>query len=131
MSKMFDLKENGKIRTMLVDDSNIFCQVANDFIQRQKELKLIGAFPSTEKALESIESLCPQVVLLDVDMPDHTGLDTIPRFCTLVPNVSVIALTLLEGESFRQAALAAGAHDFVAKASLVTDLMPAIRRVVG
>lgn len=122
--------KNGKIRTLLVDDSQIFVQAANDFVQRHHELKLIGAFPSSEEALASIETLRPHVVLIDLDMPGHSSLDTIPRLRAMAPEVGIIALTLLQGETFRQAALAAGAHDFVPKATMVTDLMPAIQRIV-
>jgi DNA-binding NarL/FixJ family response regulator len=119
-----------KIRTLLVDDSQIFRQAADNFVQRHQELKLIGAFPSTETALESVEALQPHVVLIDLDMPGHECLDTIHRLRDLLPQVGIIVLTLLKGESFRQAAIAAGAHDFVPKVTMVTDLMPAIRRVV-
>ncbi|MBN1314763.1 MAG: response regulator transcription factor [Anaerolineales bacterium] len=122
--------KNGKIRTLLVDDSQVFRQAANEFVQRHQELNLIGAFPSSEEALASVKTLRPHIVLIDLDMPGHSGLDTIPRLRAIMPGVGIIALTLLQGESFRQAALAAGAHDFVPKASMVTDLMPAIWRVV-
>jgi len=47
----------------------------------------------------------------------------------MLPKVGIIALTVLDTNGYRQAALAAGADDFVAKASLDTDLLPAIRRV--
>ncbi|MBN1314760.1 MAG: response regulator transcription factor [Anaerolineales bacterium] len=122
---------NGKIRTLLVDDNQVFSQAANNFVKRHQELTLIGAFPNTEKALASVEALQPHVVLLDLDMPGHAGLETIHRLRDLLPQVGIIVLTLLKGESFRQAALAAGAHDYVPKVTMVTDLMPAIRRVVS
>jgi len=48
----------------------------------------------------------------------------------VLPGVGTIALTLLEGNAYRQAALAAGADDIVRKAELTTDLPPAIRRVM-
>ena len=130
MSEYSYSRNNGKIRTLLVDDSQIFRQAANDFVERHQELKLIGTFPNTEKALESVEALQPHVVLIDLDMPGHACLDTIHRLRDLLPQAGIIVLTLLKGESFRQAALAAGAHDFVPKVTMVTDLMPAIRRVV-
>ncbi|NIO68874.1 MAG: hypothetical protein GTN71_07505 [Anaerolineae bacterium] len=47
----------------------------------------------------------------------------------MLPEVGIIALTVLDIESYRQAALAAGVNDFVSKTSLSTDLLPAIRRV--
>jgi len=62
-------------------------------------------------------------------MPGLSGLETIPRLRAMLPEVSIIALTLLDAKVYRQAALAAGADDFVPKANLSTDLLPAIRRV--
>jgi DNA-binding NarL/FixJ family response regulator len=52
-----------------------------------------------------------------------------PRLRKVLPSVGIIALTLLEGNAYRQAAMAAGADDLVRKADLITDLLPAIRRV--
>jgi CheY-like chemotaxis protein len=56
------------------------------------------------------------------------GLETISRLRNMLPGVGIIALTLLEGNAYRQAALAAGADDLVPKAELITDLLP-VRRV--
>ena len=67
------------------------------------------------------------MVLVGLDRP---GLETISRPRNMLPGVGIIALTLLEGNAYQQAAMAAGADDLVRKAELVTDLLPAIRRVV-
>ncbi len=57
------------------------------------------------------------------------GLETIPCLRNILPGVGIIALTLLEGNAYRQAALAAGADDLAPKAELTSDLLPAIRWV--
>ena len=56
-------------------------------------------------------------------------METISRLRNMLPGVGIIALTLLNGNAYQQAALAAGADDLVGKAEVVTDLLPAIRRV--
>ena len=56
-------------------------------------------------------------------------METISRLRNMLPGVGIIALTLLNDNAYRQAALAAGADDLVRKAEVVTDLLPAIRRV--
>ena len=58
-----------------------------------------------------------------------TGLETISRLRNILPGVGIIALTLLKGNAYRQAAMAAGADELVRKAELITDLLPGIRRV--
>jgi DNA-binding NarL/FixJ family response regulator len=67
--------------------------------------------------------------VIDLAMPSLSGLETIPRLRAVLPEVGIIALTVLDTNGYREAALAAGANDFVAKASLDTDLLLAIRRV--
>jgi len=62
-------------------------------------------------------------------MPGLPGLKAIPLLRGALPNLGIIALTLMEPNGYRQAALAAGADEFVSKATLATDLHPAIRRV--
>jgi DNA-binding NarL/FixJ family response regulator len=66
------------------------------------------------------------VILIGLDRP---GLETISRLRTVLPGVGIIALTLLNNSASRKAAMAAGADDVVLKAELITDLLPAIRRV--
>jgi DNA-binding NarL/FixJ family response regulator len=78
--------------------------------------------PGTWEALAQARDLQPQVILIGLDKP---GLETISRLRKVLPGVGIIALTLLEGKDYRQAALAAGADDLVCKAELITDLLPA------
>jgi len=66
------------------------------------------------------------VILIGLDTP---GLETISRLRKVLTGVGIIALTLLEGNAYRRAALTAGADDLVPKAELTTELLPAIRRV--
>jgi two-component system response regulator NreC len=109
-----------------VDDNEAFRRVAADFLQRQHELIVVGAIGGDEEALAQAQDLQPQVILIGLDRP---GLEIMSRLRKVLPGVGIIALTLLEGNAYRQAALAAGADDLVRKAELIADLPPAIRRV--
>jgi two-component system invasion response regulator UvrY len=130
MSNSMALQENLKVCVLLVDDHEPFLRAAADFLQRQHELAVVGLLHGGEEALAQAQSLRPQVILIDLNMPGLNGLETISRMRVMLPEVGIIALTLLDPKVYRQAALAAGADDFVAKANLTTDLLPAIRRVV-
>jgi DNA-binding NarL/FixJ family response regulator len=127
ISNRADLKDSLKIRVLLVDENPTFLRIAADFLQRQHDLILAGAICGGEEALTRAQDLGPHVVLIGLDRP---GLETIPRLRKALPGVGIIALTLLEGNAYRQAALAAGADDLIQKAKLITDLLPAIRRVI-
>ena len=126
-SNRADLKDSLSIRVLAVDDNEAFLRVATDFLQRQHELTVVGAIGGDEEALAQVQDLQPRVIVIGLDTP---GLEILPRLRNILPGVGIIALTLLEGNAYRRAALAAGADDLVPKAELVTDLLPAIRRVV-
>jgi len=94
----------------------------------------MGTASGSEETLAQAQALQPQVVLLDLlDLrtPGLTGLDTISRLRSMLPEVTIIVLTLLDTETYRRAVLAAGADDIVSKARVSADLLPAIRRLVG
>lgn len=99
-------------------------------LQRHDDLVVIGTASGGEASLDKAQSLRPQVVLMDLQMPGLSGLETRPRLRSAMPRVGVIALTLMDGKEYRKAALAAGADDFVSKDRVNIDLVSAIRRVV-
>ncbi len=130
MSNPTDLEEDVRIRVFLVDDHEPFLRAATDFLQRHHELASVGAVRGGEEAVAQAQDLRPQVILVDLNMPGLSGLETISCLRVMLPEVGIIALTLLATNAYRRATLAAGADDFVSKANLIIDLLPAIRRVV-
>ncbi|MFC2037186.1 response regulator transcription factor [Chloroflexota bacterium] len=130
MSRLVDSTNSDRTQILLVDANADFLHVATGFLQRYGDLHVVGAVGGAEEALAQAQDLQPHVVLLDLDMPNLTGLRTIPRLRELLPRVGIITLALSNGSAYREAALAAGADDFVSKTALVTELLPAIRRTV-
>jgi len=116
---------------LLVDDNATYLQILTDFLETdyKAEVAVVGTGTGGEEGLARARALRPQVVLLDLAMPNLTGLKVIPRLRHMLPKVGVIALTLLDPNSYRQAALDAGADAFVCKTDIASDLLPAIRRV--
>jgi DNA-binding NarL/FixJ family response regulator len=117
------------ISVLLVDDNPTFLRILRRFLGEEEGLLVVGTASSGEEALAIAQGQQPQVILLDLAMPGLGGLNTIPRLRSKMPDVSIIALTVLDSSGYREAALAAGADDFVAKADLSTDLVPAIHRL--
>jgi two-component system nitrate/nitrite response regulator NarL len=113
---------------MLVDDHEVFLQTAVDYLERHPELIVVGTALSGEEALARAQDLQPDVILVDLDMPGLNGLETISRLRIILPRTTFIVLTLLDVSSYRSAALAAGAHDFISKSTLSRDLLPGIHR---
>lgn len=121
----------GPISVLLVDDNLTFLGILRRFLQEghQNEVMVIGTAGGGAEGLAQARSLRPQMILLDLRMPGLCGLETIPLLRSMLPDVGIIALTLLESNGYREAALAAGADDFVSKFAVNTELLPAIRRV--
>lgn len=119
------------VRVLLVDDNSTFRRLATRFLAEHDEIEVVGALRGGRDALAQIHELRPDVVLIDLAMPDLSGLQTIPHLRAARAEVGIIVLTLLATEAYRQAALDAGADAFVAKPNLTTELLPAIRRVVA
>jgi two-component system response regulator NreC len=126
VSDWVDPEESFKTRVLLMDDNGAFLRAATGFLQRHHELIVVGPICGGEKALAQALDLQPHVILIDLD---RTALETIPRLRNTLPGVGIIALTLLNDNVCRQAAITAGAFDLAHKAELITNLLSAIRRV--
>ncbi len=118
------------ISILLVDDNPTFLKIAARFLQTHHEIIVLGTAEDGSEAVDQARKLHPNVVILDLGMPGMNGLDTIPRLRECIPELSIIALTLLDTDSYRKAALDAGADEFVPKANMNTELLPTILRVV-
>jgi len=116
------------IAVLLVDDNATFLRIATRFLQDHDDVVVVGVAGGGEEGLAQAQDLQPDIVLVDLAMPGLSGLEMIPRLRATLPEVGIIALTVLDTNSYRQAALAAGADDFVSKATLNTTLLPAIRQ---
>jgi DNA-binding NarL/FixJ family response regulator len=119
--------QDSSIRVLLVDDSQAFRRAATEFLRRHDALIVVGAICEGEEALAQAQELRAQLILIGLD---RSGLEIISRLRGMLPDVGIIALTLLEGHASRQAAIGAGADELVRKADLTTELLPAIRQVI-
>lgn len=116
------------IAVLLVDDNLTFLNIATRFLREYADVLVVGTACKGEEALARASALRPQIILLDLAMPGMAGLDVIPHLRAALPEAGIVVLTMLDRVSYRPVALAAGANDFVSKAAMITDLLPAIRR---
>jgi len=117
------------IRILLADDHPLFLETAAHYLGLHEDITVVGTAEGGRQALELAQRLAPQIVLIDLAMPDMSGLEVIPQLAAAQPELGIIILTLLDTAQYRKAGKAAGADDFVAKARMTVDLLPAIRRV--
>ena len=128
MTNPTDPEQQSKMHLLFIAGSPVFRPVVTRFLGKCDRLNVVDILPTSEKILAQAQKLQPQVILLDLDTSDPSGLETLINLRTLLPEVGIIALSLLDADGYRQAVLAAGANDLVLKSNLSTDLFPAIHR---
>lgn len=115
-----------RLRILLVDDCAVLLDQLQAFL-KALGLEVAGVATSAAMALDSARELRPQVVVLDISMPGRNGLEVLPELRSLLPDATLVVLTLHDDEAYRRAAFSRGADAFVSKAMIGTELVPAIR----
>lgn len=115
-----------RCRILLVDNSPVLIRAIEVMLASIDWIRVIGSASSGGMALEQIEQLEPDMVLLDLAMPGMDGLEVIGRLAERDRRPRVIVMTAHVDEDYRRVAAAAGADGFLIKADLWTDLLPLI-----
>jgi DNA-binding NarL/FixJ family response regulator len=118
-------------RVLLVDDNPDFLEGVSAWLTRDPAFELAGVAGSGGEALTQVENLEPDVVLMDVAMPDVNGFEATRRIKSKPGAPLVILLTFHDSETARVEALAAGADGFVPKTKVTEDLMRVIRSLLA
>ncbi len=117
------------IRVMLADDHPVVRQGLRAFLDLQDDIAVVGEAGDGEEALRLIAKLEPDVVLLDLEMPDKGGLDVLRELAASGSAARVIVLTSFKGEDQVLPAIEAGAAGYLVKDVHPFDLRDAIRRI--
>jgi two-component system chemotaxis response regulator CheB len=120
-----------KLRVLLVDDAVVVRRLVADVINADPELEVVGTAPNGRIALTKIPQLRPDLVTLDVEMPEMDGLATLAEIRKTWPRLPVIMFSTLtaRGAAATLDALALGATDYVTKPANVGSVAAAIERV--
>jgi DNA-binding NarL/FixJ family response regulator len=119
------------IRVLTVDDHPVVRAGVGALINDTSDLEVIAEAGDGEEAMLLYERHRPDVVVMDVRMPNVDGVQATRRIVASHPDARIVALTSYEGDADVYRALQAGARGFLLKASLGTSLVDAIRRAAG
>ena len=117
------------IRILIVDDHAVVRAGLRMLLSADPELEIVGEAGDGAQALRLARDLAPDVVLMDISMPDMSGIEATRRIKELCPEVAVLALTMHEDDQYFFEMLAAGASGYVPKRAAPDDLISAIRAV--
>jgi len=115
------------IRVMLVDDHALVREGISQILDKEPDITVIGEAERGDLALEMLESLQPDVVLLDVRMPGMSGIETTRRIRAAFPKIRVMILSA--HADFAVEAFRAGASGYVLKSARSNELVAALRSV--
>ena len=125
--------ELATLSVLLVDDNPHFLRVLDGFLSAHGDgdVRVVGSVVGGRGAVTQAERLQPDVILVDLKMPDVSGFELLPQLRRTLPDAILIALSLRDPDDCREDTLAAGADTFVSKASLECDLIPTIQRLAA
>lgn len=118
-----------QITCVAVDDHPTVRQGLELLLTGSDDLHLLETFSSGEDALEAIDRLSPQVVIIDVRMPGMDGVSTVRRIAERAPGTAIVMLSAYGDKRLLSDAIAAGARGYVMKGSPPEDILRAIRTV--
>ena len=114
------------IRVLIVDDVERVRQDLRTFLSLAGNIEIVGEACNGLEAIQLVETLCPQVILMDLEMPIIDGYEAIRQIKANHPSCRVIALTIHAGEAERSRAFEAGADDFIPKGAPLEILLQSI-----
>ena len=114
-------------RLLLVDDHAVVRMGLRMLLEDEPEFVIAGEAASASEALNMISRLQPDVVLMDIGLPDMSGIDAAREIKRLWPETAIVALTIHEDEEYFFKMLEAGASGYVPKRAAPEELVSAIR----
>jgi DNA-binding NarL/FixJ family response regulator len=117
------------IRTLIVDDQNIIRKGIEVLLEKSAEIKLVGFAENGESALKEIEAAQPDVVLLDINLPDIDGIAVANKIAAKFPKIKVIMLSSYDDERYVSQAMASNAKGYLLKNVSAEELEWSIKLV--
>ncbi|MFW5471484.1 response regulator [Knoellia sp. CPCC 206435] len=118
---------SGRSRILVVDDHRTFAELLSRALDAESDLECVGHAQDSAEALSEVARLRPDVVLMDVHLPDRDGISTTAELVAAHPEIKILILTAYASVADIQRAGAAGASGFLAKDGSLSDVLDALR----
>jgi len=118
------------IRLAIAEDQRMIRELLSGLLGREADMEVVGEAATGKQAIEQCGKLVPDVLVLDVGLPDLTGIEVARTLRKKVPGMKLLALSIHTDKYFVQQMLKAGVDGYVVKSSALSELVRAIRVVV-
>jgi DNA-binding NarL/FixJ family response regulator len=119
------------IRLLIADDHDLFREGLRALISATEDIELVGEAATGEEAIAIAEQQQPEVVLMDINMPDLDGIGATRKILRANPTTGIIMVTMLKDDASVFSAMRAGARGYVLKGSKYKELLQTIRAVAN
>lgn len=117
------------IRLLIVDDHTLFREGVYAILKSEPDIEVVGEAAAGRAAVEQVAALLPDVILMDIQMPDMNGIEATQRILAVHPQIHIIMLTMLEDDDFLFAAMRSGARGYILKGAGKKEMLQSIRAV--
>ena len=131
MCQAWAMEQSGRIRVFLVDDHEVVRRGVHELLSLEDDLEIVGEAGTAAEALVRIPATRPDVAVLDVRLPDGSGVEVCREVRSQQPDVKCLMLTSFSDDEALFDAIMAGASGYVLKAIRGTDLVSAVRDVAA
>jgi len=119
------------IRVLLADDHTIMRSGLRSLLEKESDMEVVGEADNGRRTVQLARELSPDVVIMDISMPDLNGIEASRQIVSDVPDVKVVALSMHSDEQFVGQMLDSGATGYLLKDCALEELCRAIRVVVA
>ena len=119
------------VRVLLVDDHKIMRAGLRSLLEKESDIEVVAEAENGEQAVRLARENKPDIVIMDVAMPDMNGIEAATRIRALLPNARIIALTMHSDKNYLTGMLRAGTAGYLLKDCAAEELVQAIRQVIA
>ena len=119
------------IHLLIADDHALFREGLRALLNALTDIEIVGEAADGKSAIQQVDALKPDVVLMDINMPGINGIDATKRILSQHPDLGIIMVTMLEDDASVFAAMRAGARGYVLKGAHHDEILHAIRAVAA
>lgn len=120
-----------KIKVFLVDDHKLFIKGVKSILEEKEEFEIVGYACSANYMMQQLEMVTPDVILMDVNMPEMSGIELSAVVKKKYPHIKILTLTMFEDVLYVQRMIQSGVNGYILKSADLRELVVAIKKVAG